>query len=556
VRLVPLLDEQLGYYRPALVVMFGAVGLLMVISCLNVAALLLTRALGRERELAVRTALGASPAHLVAQLLAEGTVLSLAGAAAGLLLATAVLPLLVAHTPVPIPRLAEATVNLRVLGFVAASATLTTLVFGLVPALATVRRTVTTGLKSGDRSVSRASRTLYHGLVAGEVALAGALLVLSILLVRTVGGMTEVPTGVGHPAVMTASVQLSGRDYADWPRVAATYDAILDHLRQQPGVRSAGASNFLPLDPSWRLPFGIEGQPPARANEAPVTQHVSVSDGYFESIGAPLVEGRFFTSRDTTTSPPVVVVNETFARRFLAAGRAPGTIFTTTATGIGPLGRNLVTGGRFEVVGVVADVRDMPIGQAHEPAVYFHTRQFPFRSMFLTVEADDGATAVAALRSSLRAVAPGIPLTDAQTWGQRFRARTAEPRMLMTVLLFFGALAALLASLGVYGLFSWMVARRRRELAIRLTLGASPSTIGMLVLRRGALLAVTGLIVGAILVRASERALSRVLFAVSAGDLTSMAAAGALLLAASLAACLPAARRAMRVDPVEGLRAE
>ena len=196
----------------------------------------------------------------------------------------------------PIPRLAEAAINGRVLGFILASAMVTTLVFGLVPALATVRRTLTTDLKSGDRAVSRASRTLYHALVAGEVALAGALLVLSILLVRTVQQMTEVPTGVGKPAVMTASVQLSGRDYAGWPSVAAHYDA---DPRPRSGSRrasaSAGASNFLPLDAGWRGPFGIEGQPPARENEAPQAQHFSVTDGYFESIGARLVAGRFFT---------------------------------------------------------------------------------------------------------------------------------------------------------------------------------------------------------------------------------------------------------------------
>jgi ABC-type lipoprotein release transport system permease subunit len=225
-------------------------------------------------------------------------------------------------------------------------------------------------------------------------------------------------------------------------------------------------------------------------------------------------------------------------------------------TAVGPLGRNLVTNGRFEIVGVVADVKNMPIGQVNEPAVFFDARQFPFRAMFLTVEATDGPAAVTALRSTLRAVAPGIPLTDAQTWDQRFRARTAEPRMLMTVLLFFGGLAAILAALGVYGLFSWMVAMRRRELAIRLTLGARPSAIGVLVLRHAALLAAAGLAVGGILVRASERALSRVLFEVSAGDVATLATAGALLLAASLGACVPAAIRAMRVSPVEGLRAE
>jgi len=356
--------------------------------------------------------------------------------------------------------------------------------------------------------------------------------------------------------VMTASVQLSGRDYTGWPRVAAHYDVILDRLRQQAGVRHAGASNFLPLDAGWRGPFGIEGQAAARENEAPQAQHFSVTDGYFESIGARLVAGRTFTERDTATSTPVVVVNELFARRYLAAGQATTAVLTTHMTQVGPLGRNLAAGGRFEVVGVVADVKNMPLGQANEPAVFFDARQFPFRTMFLTVEAADGPAALAALRETLRAVAPGIPLTDAQTWDQRFRARTAEPRMLMTVLLFFGALAAILATLGVYGLFSWMVALRRRELAIRVTLGARPRAIGILVLRHGALLAAAGLAVGWILVRASERALSRVLFSVSAGDVGALTAAGVLLLAACLGACVPAAIRAMRVSPVDGLRAE
>lgn len=556
IRLVPLRDELLGYYRPALIVLFGAVALLMGISCLNVASLLLTRALSREREMAVRIALGASPRQLLVQLLAEGMVLAVAGAAAGVLAAAIALPAIVAITPVAIPRLAEATINLRVLGFGLALAAGTTLVFGLVPALTVLRRGLTADLKTGDRTVSRASRTIYRALVAGEVALAGALLVVSILLVRTVGGMTRVSTGVGTPTVMTASVQLSGPAYADWAMVASTYDAILDHLRQQPGVRAAGASNFLPLDPGWRVAFGIEGQPLSREGEAPQAQFHSVTDGYFEAIGARLRSGRSFTARDTAASTAVVIVNETFARRHLGGTPGPEAILTTTVTGIGPLGRNLMPGGRFAVVGVVADVKDTPIGQPSESAVYFAFRQFPFRAMFLSVDAAEGASSVAAIASSLRAAAPGIPLTDTHTWAERLRARTAEPRLLMAMLVFFGALAAVLAGLGVYGLFSWMVALRRRELAIRLTLGARPSALGTLILRQGALLAGAGLIVGWIVVRSSGPALARVLFGVSPGDVASMAAAGGLLLGASLLACLPPAIRAMRVDPVEGLRAE
>ena len=555
-RLLPLLDQQLGYYRPALIVLFGAVALLMMISCLNVASLLLTRALTREREMAVRTVLGASPLHILVQLLAEGTVLSLAGSTAGVLAAALALPLIVAVAPADLPRLAEIAINWRVFVFALAIAAATTVVFGLVPALAIVRRQLTADLKTGDRAVSRGSRIVYRALVAGEVALAGALLVISSLLVRTVGQMTEVRTGVGTPGVMTASVQLSGREYAQWPAVVTTYDALLDHVRAQPGVRAAGASNFLPLDAGWRLPFGIEGERASREGEAPLAQYHTVTDGYFESIGAHAVSGRLFTPRDTGVSPAVVVVNETLARRYLSGVPGNEHVLTTTATGIGPLGSNLVSGGRFAIVGVVSDVKDTPIGQPGEPAVYFVARQFPFRAMYLTVEAADAATAVAAIRSALRAVAPGIPLTDTRTWAERFRARTAEPRLLMTMLLVFGALAALLAALGVYGLFSWMVALRHRELAIRLTLGARPSSIGTLVLRQGALLAGSGLVAGWIVVRSSERALARVLFEVSPRDVSSVAMAGGLLLAVSLLASLPPALRAMRVDPVEGLRAE
>lgn len=573
-RLVPLLDEQLGYYRPALMVLFGAVGLLLLIGCLNVASLLLTRALAREREIAVRMAMGATPRQLITQLLAESGVLSMAGAIVGAIAAGAALPLILRFTPVQIPRLDEAGLDLRALGLSLAVVVGTTIFFGLVPALLLLRGQVVTGLRTGERGSSRGARRIYSVLVAGEVALACALLVSSALLVRTVAHMTNTPTGVDAAGVLTTTVQLSGTNYANWRVTADTHAAILEQIRQQPGVVAAGGANFLPLEVGWRNPFQIEGEPPpARPEDAPQAQYHSASDGYFESMGARMIDGRPFSAFDNPDNIGVVIVNEAFATRYLPAGRAVGRKFLTWATGIGPLGLNLKRARpapppgapplpplhaptAFEIVGVVNDIRNVPLGQTVEPAVYFSTRQFPFRELFLTVRAGDTSTAVAAVRTALKNVAPTVPMARAQTWDEKFGARTAQSRLLMTILVFFGALAGLLAAIGVYGLFSWSVALRTRELAIRLTLGARPATVGNLVIRQSAVLVVAGVIVGLVLIRLAEQALARVLFGVTPSDMSATAVASGLLLAAALAACVPPAIRAMRVDPVEGLRAE
>lgn len=574
-RLIPLLDEQLGYYRPALMVLFGAVGILLIIGCLNVASLLLTRALSREKEIAVRVAMGASPRQLVVQLLAESSVLSVAGAVVGTLAAWVTLPLLVQLMPVTIPRLEEATVDLRALAMGLAVIAGTTLFFGLVPALVLLRSQLVRDLRTGERGSSRGARTIYSVLVAGEVALACALLIVSGLLVRTVGGMMDTPTGIDANEVVVSSVQLSGRDYTDWRKTGRVHGAIIDNLRQQPGVIAVGGSNFMPFEVGWRGPFGIEGEPaPARQEDAPQVQYHSVSDGYFESMGATMASGRAFTPADEMDSAGVVIVNETFAARFFADGRTNGRVITTMTGGIGPLGLNLVRvrprppgtpppaqpvhnpPTRFEVIGVVKDVRNAPFGQPVEPAIYFSTRQFPFREQFLTVRTADRASAIAAIRTALQQEAPNVPMGVARTWGERFGEHTAEPRLLMTILLFFGGLAALLAALGVYGLFSWSVALRTRELAIRLTLGAKPAAVGALVIRQSAVLVLSGLAIGMGIIRLAESALSRVLFGVTATDATALVTAGSFLLAAALVACVPPALRAMRVDPVEGLRAE
>ena len=573
-RVIPLLDEQLGYYRPALMVLFGAVALLLVIACLNVASLLLTRALAREKEIAVRVALGASPRQLLVQLLSESAVLSVAGAAIGTLAAIVILPLLVSIMPLNIPRLADAVVDVRALGLGLVVIAGTTIFFGMIPAMVLLRSQVAQDLRTGERGSSRGGRAIYSVLVAGEVALACALLVASGLLVRTVERMMDTPTGVDANDVVVSSVQLSGRDYTDWRKTARVHSAIVDNIRRQPGVIAAGASNFLPFEVGWRGPFGIEGEAQsARPEDAPQVQYHSVSDGYFEAMGSHIVSGRAFVAADEVDRAGVVVVNESFARRFFNGG-AVGRVITSMTGGIGPLGLNMIRlpprppgtpapshpphlpPTRYEVVGVVGDVRNAPFGQPVEPAIYFSTRQFPFREQFLAVKATDRAMATAAIRSALQQEASNVPMGVVRTWGERVATRTAEPRLLMTILLFFGGLAGLLAALGVYGLFSWSVALRTRELAIRLTLGARPSSVGALVVRQSAVLVVIGVIVGLVIIRAGESALARVVFGVTTSDATALITASALLLIAALVACVPPALRAMRVDPVEGLRAE
>ncbi len=568
-RLVPQLDETLGYYRPALSVLLGAVAVLLAIACINVASLLLTRALSREREVAVRVALGATPRQLLLQMLAEGLLLAAGGAVAGLALTAAALPLLQFYTPVAIPRLADAAVDVRTVAAALAVIVGATMFFALVPALASLKRHLTTELKSGERGSSRGTRRLYSVLVGAELALACGLLVGSALLVRTVQRMTETPTGVDAVDVATTTVQISrvpgvpANDVrARWRAIEAQHAAILDAVRREPGVQSAGATTFLPFEVGWRNPFLVVGDPPPpRQEDAPQAQFHSVSDGYFAAMGARVAPGRDFAAFDGPDAPGVVVVNETFARRYLPLRPPVGTTLTIFANGIGPLGVNLKFvrgqhGTPFEIVGVVADVRNVALGQDVEPAIFFSTRQFPFSEVVIGVRAADAGAGAAAVRSALRKVAPAVPMSEPRTWGSRLAERTAEARVLRSVLITFGGLAALLAAVGVYGLFSWAVAMRTRELAIRLALGATAGTVGGLVMRHGAVLVAAGMTGGLIAVQLLDGLLSRVLYGVSARDAVATGAACAVLIVAALVATVPPALRAMRVNPVDGLRAE
>lgn len=561
-RPVPLLDDMLGYYRPALIVLMGAVALVLITACLNVAGLLLARATSRAREMAVRAALGASRARLVRQLLVESLLLAVAGTAAGVIGAVGLLQVAIATLPASVPRLATTAVDLRLLGFALAVIAGTAMLFGLLPALIAARTQASDALKDGTRtSTGVRGRQASRALVVVEVALACAVLVASGLLVRTVDRMMDAPTGVVADGVVTASIQLETNKYPQWPQVEQFYSTLLQSMRTQPGIESAGASNAIVLDTGWRMPYAVEGRPAGRAEEMPQAQFVTASSGYFEAFRSRLLAGRYFNDSDHAQTEPVVVVNETLATREFPQGDAVGRRIVSTAQQVGPLGRNLMTSREvhrraFTIVGVVADVHQSPIGQTGEPVVYHTVRQFPFRAMTVVARGRDTVTVVTGLRQALKSLDAAVPLSNVQTMEERLVKATAAPRLLMTVLGTFAILTGILAAVGVYGLLAWSVNERKREMAIRLALGAQPASLARLVTIQGFVLVGVGVGLGLLGAQLAGGWLEQVLFQTRTTDMATMAIAATLMLLAALAACVAPALRAVRVDPIGALRTE
>ena len=555
VRPLPLLDDMLGYYRPALIVLVGAVAVLLLTACMNVASLLLARAGARGREMAIRAALGASRGRLVRQMLVESLLLAAAGTLAGAVGALALIRIGMASLPVSIPRMENAGLDLRLLAFAAVVTAGTAILFGLVPAMIVSRTRAAEALKESGRSATSArSRNWNRALVVAEIALASMALVASALLVRSVTRLMNAPVGIRAEQVVTTSLQMTGASSRDWPAVQQFYAAFLDHVRQQPGVAFAGVTNALPLETGWRVPFGIVGRIEPSHDQRLDVQIVSATDGYFEAVGARLIAGRVFEPRDNATSEPVMVINETMAERHFGGSDPIGQQINATALGIGPLGRNLMGRVPHRVIGMVADVHQSAIGREPEPVIYHTARQFPFAAMSVALRGPDAAALAAAARNAIRQTNPSIALGDVRTMEERMLKAAAEPRLLMFVLTAFAALTGLLAAVGVYGLLAWVVNERRRELAIRLALGAKPAGLARLVTAQGVLLAVIGVAIGLAASQAFGGILEQVLFQTRTSDASATAAAGGLLILAALAACAAPALRAARVQPVEGLR--
>jgi putative ABC transport system permease protein len=339
-RAIALHDEVVGYFKPGLLVLLSAVALLLLIACINVASLLLARAASRSREVAVRAAIGATRQRLVRQFLAESLLLALCGGVLGVAIAYGATRAIIATTPIEIPRLAHITLDARVLAFAAVLALGTAILFGLLPAVFTSRADLQQVLKEGGRTQGggHGRRRAHSALVAAEIALAVMLLAGAGLLLRTVSHIAAENPGFDPSDLVAAGVQLSGAAYARWPQVEQFHSELVRTLREQPGVSAAGATNFLPLAPGWRITFLIRGVPRPPSGDEPTAQYHSVSDGYFETLGVPLLRGRLFDSHDTAGSRGVVLINEALARRYFAGAEPVGQTIASLATNIGPLG--------------------------------------------------------------------------------------------------------------------------------------------------------------------------------------------------------------------------
>jgi len=548
VTLVPLTAQVTAAVRPQLLVLLGAVGLLLLIACVNVANLMLARGTVRRRELAVRAALGASHGRLVQLTLTESVVLGLLGGVLGILVAVGALELLVRLAPANVPRLDEAGIDLRVLGFAALISLLTGALFGLAPALQAFGTDLAGRLREGGRGGGEgaAAPRLRSSLVVAEIALALVLLVGAGLLFQSLVRLRGVDTGFETAGALSMRITLPVSRYPDAARRAAAFADLERRLQAAPGVERAGFVFDVPLTADRQgTGFTVAGEPPPP--EGYHTANFSVvTPGYFQAMEIPLSQGRDFRPSDRADAEQVVVINEALARRHFP--------------GADPVGRRLLLGGEqpLRVIGVVASVRHTQIRDEPTPALYFPFAQAPwYRSMSLVARGDVAVEALAAAtRSAVREFDPAVPVYDVKTLEQVLAESVAELRFSSLLVGVFSITAALLAAVGIYGVISYMVNRRRQETGIRMVMGARRPDILRLVLGQALKLAGLGVAAGAVTALLLGRALAALLYGVRPGDPLTLAGTAVLVLAVAVLACWIPARRATRWDPAAILRAE
>jgi putative ABC transport system permease protein len=558
-----LRDAMVGDVRPALLVLLGAVGFVLLIACVNVASLLLSRGTGRAREHAVRAALGASARRLAQGVLAESVWLGAAGAAIGLGLAAWGTAAIVSLAPSDIPGLAGAHVDLMVLAFAAALGLLTSVLFGLLPAWrATNVWSLAHGLREGGPALGgRRGRRSRQGLVVAEVALAVVLVVGAGLLLKSFMRLRGVDPGFDPRGVATFEVSLP--DAYTTAQSRAFFASLLERVRALPGVRSAGAIFGLPLtDFGYSISLHeVDGHvlSPQEQEAGFSPQLRVVSPGFFRTLGIRLLEGRLFTDADREGGAYVAVVSASAARRLFGTADPIGHHFSLGTHLFGPGPRYPRVGG--EVVGVVQDVRDLSLARAGRPVVYFVHAQFPASPMSVVMRTNgDPAALINPARAALASVDPAVPMFAVSTMGEWVSGSIARRRFYASLIAVFAALALGLAGVGVYGVLAQAVGERTREIGLRVALGAAPWGVTALVVRQGLAPAATGIGVGVALAlgltRVLSRALTPMLFKVAPADLATYTVVTAFILGVALLAALVPARRAARVDPVVALRTE
>jgi putative ABC transport system permease protein len=549
-----LRDAMVTNIRGAMLVLLGAVGLVLLIACANVANLLLARAAARETEMAVRTALGAGRGRLVRQLLTESAILSICGAALGLLLATWGVSLLIALQPQGIPRLDDVRVDGTVIIFTLATALLTSLLFGVVPAFHATRAMSSTLKEGGRGTVSTRSGSRMRGaLVVAEMALAVMLLVGAGLLMRSFVRLQAVDPGFRPAQTLTFELTLPDVRYQEDATRIAFFDQLLPRLRALPGVRSAGAVMGLPLSGiNFNISFVVRGRPPVPPSLQPAMEVRVASADYFSTIGIPIKRGRGFTNDDREGTSRVVVITESAARQYFP-GEDPLGKSIALGWGKGP-GKPKAGG---EVVGIVGDVKDAGLSEPNPPEIYLPLRQWPVSSMSVVVQTVTPPTSlVDAVRSEVYSVDPNLPVSNVRTLDQIVAKSISQPRFYTTLLGIFAGVALALAAIGIFGVLSYAVAQRTREIGIRVALGARERSVVNLVVGQAMALVMAGVAVGTLAALVLSQTMTKMLFHVTPTDPVTFGGVALVLIVVALVASYMPARKATHVDPIVALRTE
>jgi putative ABC transport system permease protein len=551
VNLVLALEDMTQSLRPTLLVLLGAVGFVLLIACANVANLLLARAAGRGREIAIRVAHGASRRRIIRQLLTESMLLAVIGGGLGLLLAIWGVELLGAVVPSNIPRFDQTGVDAYVLVFTILASMLTGVVFGLAPALQASRLDLNEALKEGGRSATegRARNRVRSILIVSEVALSLVLLVGAGLLIRSFMGLRNVNPGFNPQNILTASLSLSSVRYDENEKILSFYEQLMDRVSRMPGVESVGAIAPLPLgNNNLSISFSVAGRPEPAPGDKPASGARIITPGYFHTMGIPVLKGRAFTPSDRADAPKAIIINETFAERFFA--------------GEDPVGRRLnldIADIDGEVVGVVGDVRHAGLDKEAGPEFYVPLAQVPLTDVSLLVRTNenvDPQSLTTALRASLREVDKDQPLFGVRTMESLVASSVARQRFSMMLVSIFAVLSLALASVGIFSVMSFLVRQRTHEIGIRMALGAHGRDVLRMILKQGMAFTLIGIGVGLVAAFALTRLMSSLLVGVSAKDPLTFAGVSLLLMLVALLACYIPARRATRVDPMVALRYE